>query len=108
MRVNSSVGTTAPVGLLGELTISIRDFGLSAASTCAARRQKPSAASVGTETGRRTAYLTVSGPLTQQGAGTSTSSPATIRALMASTMTCLPPTFTVHPGGRGRGPTCAE
>ena len=57
-RANSFGGITAPVGLLGELAMTILVFGVMACSTCEARKMKKSSARVGAKTGVPPAYFT--------------------------------------------------
>ncbi len=99
MRSNSSGGTTPPVGLLGEFRISRRVFGVIAFSIAAAFTLKPSSGFVSTNTGVPPAYLTMSGKLTQYGAGIMTSWPCWISTLITLKMECLPPTLTTHSFG---------
>src|SRR6266481_3890727 len=96
MRSYSSGGTTPPVGLLGEFKISSFVFGVTAFSMAEAFTLKPSSAFVDTNTGVPPAYFTMSGKLTQYGAGIMTSSPRCIRTLITLKMECLPPTLTTH------------
>ena len=60
-RANSLGGITAPVGLLGELAMTIFVLGVMACSTWEARRMKKSSARVGAKTGVPPAYFTMSG-----------------------------------------------
>ncbi len=96
MRSYSSGGTTPPVGLLGEFKISNRVFGVIAFSIAAAFTLKPSSGFVSTNTGVPPAYFTMSGKLTQYGAGMMTSSPCWISTLITLKMECFPPTLTTH------------
>src|SRR5215467_14908866 len=99
MRSYSSGGTTPPVGLQGEFTIRSFVFGVIAFSIAAARTVNLSSGCVSTYTGVPPAYFTMSGKLTQQGVGTTTSSPCWINTLITLKMECLPPTLTTHSFG---------
>src|SRR5712692_5952062 len=96
MRSNSSGATTPPVGLLGEFRISNFVFGVMAFSMAEAFTLKPSSGFVSTNTGVPPAYFTISGKLTQYGAGMMTSLPSWISTLITLKMECLPPTLTTH------------
>ncbi len=96
MRSYSSGGTTPPVGLLGEFSISSFVRGVMAFSIAESRTAKPCSGSVGTKTGVPPAYFTMSGKLTQYGTGMMTSSPCWISTLITLKMECLPPTLTTH------------
>src|SRR6266513_10461 len=99
MRSNSSGGTTPPVGLLGEFKTSSRVLGVRAFSMEAAFTLKPSSGFVSTTTGVPPAYFTMSGKLTQYGAGMMTSLPCWISTLITLKMECFPPTLTTHSFG---------
>jgi len=75
-------GTTAPVGLEGELMTRRRVRGVTAASRSWRRGTKPAPAAPGTRTGRPPASFACSGNDTQQGVGRTTSSPSSSRASM--------------------------
>src|SRR5207302_11072645 len=96
MRWYSSGGTTPPVGLLGELRMSNFVRGVTAFSMAEAFTLKPSSGFVSTKTGVPPAYFTMSGKLTQYGAGIMTSSPGRTSTLITLKMECLPPTLTTH------------
>src|SRR5258708_35275087 len=61
MRSYSSGGTTPPVGLFGELRITMRVFAVMAFSITLAFKLKPSSGRVSTWTGVPPAYFTISG-----------------------------------------------
>src|SRR5215467_13081308 len=99
MRSYSSGGTTPPVGLHGEFTIKSLVFAVTAFSIAEARTVKPSSGCVSTYTDVPPAYFTMSGKLTQQGVGMTTSSPCWISTLITLKIECLPPTLTTHSFG---------
>src|SRR6202166_1771788 len=98
---------TAPLGLLGELTISIFVRGVIARETASARKQNPSDGSVITVTGVAPVNRTMSGYVTQYGAGIRTSSPFSSSAQNALKSACLPPAVTIHSGTVYDEPNCA-
>eukprot|EP01022_Parablepharisma_sp_SALTPOND_P035049 TRINITY_DN939_c0_g4_i4.p1 TRINITY_DN939_c0_g4~~TRINITY_DN939_c0_g4_i4.p1 ORF type:complete len:1248 (+),score=348.87 TRINITY_DN939_c0_g4_i4:2480-6223(+) len=88
---SSSMVQVAPVGLLGELRISHLVRGVMARSSVVGVSLKPSASTQGTITGVPSQASTMSGQETQQGAGTSTSSPLCTVMARALKMACLAP-----------------
>src|SRR5207253_1795545 len=96
MRWYSSGGTMPPVGLLGELRMSNFVRGVTAFSMAEAFTLTPSSGFVSTKTGVPPAYFTMSGKLTQYGAGIMISSPCWTSTLITLKMECLPPTLTTH------------